>query len=128
PDPLPGGEDLLADHALRVDELPGPARALLLLAAAAAEHEPDGAGADLALVLRAGGDPAGLAPAEASGVAVAVGGRLHFTHPLLRRAVLRRAAPDRRRAGHIRLAQACRERLPRLMQLACAADDHDARL
>ncbi|QES39708.1 LuxR family transcriptional regulator [Streptomyces venezuelae] len=128
PDPLPGGEDLLADHALRVDDLPGPARALLLLAAAAGEHEPDGAGADLALVLRAGGDPAGLAPAEAAGVVVAAGGRLRFTHPLLRRAVLRRVAPDRRGAAHLRLAHACRDRLPRLIQLACAADDHDARL
>ncbi|MFI1676217.1 LuxR C-terminal-related transcriptional regulator [Streptomyces sp. NPDC020607] len=128
PDPLPGGEDLLGDHALRVDELPGPARDLLLLAAAAAEHEPDGAGADLALVLRAGGDPEGLPPAEAAAIVVKAGGRLHFTDPLLRRAVLRRAPLARRRAAHLRLARAGRDRLPRLIQLACAADDHNARL
>ncbi|WP_306337968.1 LuxR C-terminal-related transcriptional regulator [Streptomyces sp. KL118A] len=128
PDPLPGGEDLLGDYALRVDELPGAARALLLLAAAATEHEPDGAGADLALVLRAGGDPSGLAPAEAAGIVVKAGGRVHFTHTLLRRAVLRRAPLPHRRAAHLRLARACRERLPHLIQLACAADDHDARL
>ncbi|MFD6435654.1 LuxR C-terminal-related transcriptional regulator [Streptomyces venezuelae] len=128
PDTLPGGEDLLTDLALRVDELPCPARALLLLTAAAGEHEPDGAGADLSLILRAGGDPAGLAPAEAAGIVVKAGGRLHFTQALLRRAVLQRAAPALRRSTHLRLAHACRDRLPRLVQLACAADDHDARL
>ncbi|MET8689221.1 LuxR C-terminal-related transcriptional regulator [Streptomyces sp. NPDC004732] len=128
PDPLPGGENLLGDYALRIDELPGAARALLLLAAAAGEHEPDGAGADLALVLRAGGDPAALAPAEAAGIVVKAGGRIHFTHALLRRATLRRAPLARRRAAHLRLARVCRDRLPRLVQLACAADDHDARL
>ncbi|MEU5688367.1 LuxR family transcriptional regulator [Streptomyces venezuelae] len=128
PDTLPGGEDLFADHALRVDELPSPARALLLLATAAGEHEPDGAGADLSLILRAGGDLAGLTPAEAAGIVVRAGGRLHFTDTLLRRAVLRRTAPARRRTAHLRLARACRDRLPRLIQLACAADEHHARL
>ncbi|MGW0908421.1 LuxR C-terminal-related transcriptional regulator [Streptomyces sp. NPDC002853] len=128
PDPLPGGEDVLHDYAARVDELPGDTRALLLLAAAAGEHEPEGAGADLALLLRAGGDPAGLAPAEAAGAVVGAGGRIHFTHPLLRRAVLHRAPLARRRAAHARLATACRDRLSCLVQLACAAEDHDARL
>lgn len=128
PDPLPGGDDVLHDYAARVDALPARTRTLLLLAAAAGEHEPEGAGADLALLLRAGGDPAGLAPAEAAGAVVAAGGRIHFTHPLLRRAVLHRAALDRRRAAHARLATACRDRLSRLVQLACAAEDHDARL
>ncbi|MFD0554931.1 LuxR C-terminal-related transcriptional regulator [Streptomyces rectiviolaceus] len=128
PDPLPGGEDLLDDYAARIDELPADARALLLLAAAAGEHEPDGAGADLALLLRAGGDPSGLAPAEAAGAVVGAGGRIHFTHPLLRRAALRRTPLARRRAAHARLAEACRDRLACLVQLACAAGDHDARL
>ncbi|MFH8610667.1 LuxR C-terminal-related transcriptional regulator [Streptomyces sp. NPDC018029] len=130
PDPLPGGEDLLADYAtaIRVDELSGSARALLLLAAAAGEHEPDGAGADLSLVLRAGGTAAGLASAEAAGAVVGSGGRIHFTHPLLRRAVLRRAPLARRRAAHVRLAEFCRDRLSHLVQLACAAEGHDARL
>ncbi|MFD3579000.1 LuxR C-terminal-related transcriptional regulator [Streptomyces sp. NPDC058644] len=128
PDPLPGGEDLLDAYAARIDALPADARALLLLAAAAAEHEPDGAGADLALLLRAGGDASGLAPAEAAGAVVAAGGRIHFTHPLLRRAVLRRAPLARRGAAHARLAAVCRDRLSRLVQLSCAAGDHDARL
>ncbi|MFF1697544.1 LuxR C-terminal-related transcriptional regulator [Streptomyces sp. NPDC058257] len=128
PDPLPGGEDLLDDYAAHIDELPGDARSLLLLAAAAGEHEPDGAGADLALLLRAGGDPSGLAPAEAAGAVVGAGGRIHFTHPLLRRAVLRRTPIARRRATHARLAAVCRDHLSRLIQLACAAGDHDARL
>ncbi|MFH8487373.1 helix-turn-helix transcriptional regulator [Streptomyces longisporoflavus] len=128
PDPLPGGEDLLDAYAARIDELPAAARSLLLLAAAACEHEPDGAGADLALLLRAGGAPSGLAPAEAAGAVVGAGGRLHFTHPLLRRAVLRRAPLARRRAAHARLAEACRDRLSALVQLACAAGDHDERL
>ncbi|MFK4069836.1 LuxR C-terminal-related transcriptional regulator [Streptomyces sp. NPDC029674] len=130
PDPLPGGEDVLDDYAtaVGVDELPGSARALLLLAAAAGEHEPEGAGADLALVLRAGGAPSELASAEAAGAVVGAGGRIHFTHPLLRRAVLRRAPLARRRAAHVRLADACRDRLSQLIQLACAAEDHDARL
>ncbi|MEV0254565.1 LuxR C-terminal-related transcriptional regulator [Streptomyces sp. NPDC050732] len=130
PDPLPGGEDLLADYAasVRVDELPGSARALLLLAAAAGEHEADGAGAELALVLRAGGTAVGLASAEAAGAVVGTGGRIHFTHPLLRRAVLRRAPLARRRAAHVRLAEFCRDRFSHLVQLACAVEGHDARL
>lgn len=128
PDPLPGGEDVLHDYAARIDGLPGDTRALLLLAAAAGEHEPEGAGADLGLLLRAGGDLARLAPAEAVGAVVGTGGRVHFTHPLLRRAVLHHAPLARRRAAHARLATVCRDRLARLVQLACAAGDHDARL
>lgn len=128
PDPLPGGGDVLDAYATRVDELPADARALLLLAAAAGEHEPDGAGADLALLLRAGGDFSGLASAEAAGAVVAAGGRIHFAQPLLRRAVLCRAPLARRGAAHLRLAAVCRDRLSRLVQLACAAGDHDARL
>ncbi|MGW6267497.1 LuxR C-terminal-related transcriptional regulator [Streptomyces sp. NPDC055060] len=128
PDPLPGGEAVLHDHASRLDALPDATRTLLLLAAAAGEHEPDGAGADLALLLRAGGDPAALAPAEAAGAVAGAGGRVHFTHPLLRRAVLHGAPLARRRAAHARLATVCRDRLSRLVQLACAAGDHDARL
>ncbi|MEU5952241.1 LuxR C-terminal-related transcriptional regulator [Streptomyces sp. NPDC047525] len=128
PDPLPGGEDLLDAYAARIAALPADARALLLLAAAAGEHEPDGAGADLALLVRAGADPSGLTPAEAAGAVVGAGGRVHFTHPLLRRAVLRRAPLARRRAAHARLAAVCRDRLSCLVQLACAAGDHDAPL
>ncbi|GAA1367483.1 helix-turn-helix transcriptional regulator [Streptomyces beijiangensis] len=128
PDPLPGGEGVLDAYATRIDGLPGGARALLLLAAAAEEHEPDGTGADLALLLRAGGDPAWLGPAEAAGAVVAAGGRIHFTHPLLRRALLRRAPLARRRAAHAGLAAVCGDRLSGLVQLACATGGYDARL
>ncbi|MEU3742271.1 LuxR C-terminal-related transcriptional regulator [Streptomyces sp. NPDC032198] len=128
PDPLPGGEAVLHDYAAPLDTLPRDTRALLLLAAAAGEHEPEGAGADLALLVRAGGDPTGLAPAEALGVVVGAGGRLHFPHPLLRRAVLHGTPIARRGAAHARLAAAGRDHLARLVQLACAAGDHDARL
>lgn len=128
PDSLPGGEAVLHDYAAPLDALPRDTRVLLLLAAAAGEHEPEGAGADLALLLRAGGDLAGLAPAEAVGAVVGAGGRIHFTHPLLRRAVLHRAPIARRRAAHARLATVVRDRFACLVQLACAAADHDARL
>ncbi|MEU6996562.1 LuxR C-terminal-related transcriptional regulator [Streptomyces sp. NPDC046465] len=128
PDPLPGAEGVLDDYTARLQELPGAARTLLLLAAAAAEHEAEGAGAELALVLRAGGDDAGLAPAEAAGAVLAAGGRLRFPQPLLRAAVLCGTPPARRRAAHLRLAGACRDPYARLVQLACAAQGHDASL
>ncbi|SCD91955.1 AAA ATPase domain-containing protein, partial [Streptomyces sp. DvalAA-19] len=54
PSPLPGAEGVLEAYAYRLDALPAPARALLLLAAAAQEHEPAGAGTDALLLLRAG--------------------------------------------------------------------------
>ncbi|HEY9328542.1 MAG TPA: ATP-binding protein, partial [Streptomyces sp.] len=50
PYPLPGAEDVLEAHAARLDGLAPDARTLLLLAAAAHEHEPEGAGADVALL------------------------------------------------------------------------------
>ncbi|MFF1378801.1 LuxR C-terminal-related transcriptional regulator [Streptomyces sp. NPDC058308] len=128
PDPLPGAEGVLEDYAARLDDLPGAARTLLLFAAAATEHEGEGAGAELALVLRAGADSAGLAPAEAAGAVLGAGGRVHFPQPLLRAAVLRCTPPARRRAAHLRLAGACRDHYARLVQLACAAQELDVRL
>lgn len=76
PDPLPGAEPLLDDYTTPLAALPPDTRTLLLLAAAAGEHEPEGTGADLSLVLRAaavgegeaeGADPYRLARAEAVG-------------------------------------------------------------
>ncbi|MFF1924385.1 LuxR C-terminal-related transcriptional regulator [Streptomyces sp. NPDC058221] len=113
PYPLPGGDDVLEAHAARLDGLPADTRTLLLLAAAAEEHEPEGAGADVALLLRAatsaGLGPAALdlallTPAGTAGSLQRAGSRVHFSHPLLRRAVLRRATPHRRRAVHGLLA------------------------
>ncbi|MFI7362561.1 AAA family ATPase [Streptomyces sp. NPDC050149] len=113
PYPLPGAEDVLDAHAARLDGLPPDTRTLLLLAAAAQEHEPEGAGADVALLLRAAAstglgaavlDQALLTPGGTAGALQRAGDRLHFSHPLLRRAVLHRASPQHRRAVHELLA------------------------
>ncbi|MFE9856002.1 LuxR C-terminal-related transcriptional regulator [Streptomyces sp. NPDC005780] len=113
PYPLPGAEDVLEAHAARLDGLPPDTRTLLLLAAAAHEHEPEGAGADVALLLRAAAsaglgptalDQALLTPAGTAGCLQRAGDRLHFSHPLLRRAVLHRASPQHRRSVHGLLA------------------------
>ncbi|MEU9201774.1 LuxR C-terminal-related transcriptional regulator [Streptomyces sp. NPDC048332] len=113
PSPLPGAEDVLDAYAARLDGLPPDTRTLLLLAAAAQEHEPEGAGADVALLLRAATsaglgpaalDQALLTPAGTAGALQRAGDRLHFSHPLLRRAVLHRALPQHRRAVHGLLA------------------------
>ncbi|MFJ3531375.1 AAA family ATPase [Streptomyces sp. NPDC090132] len=160
PYPLPGGEDVLDAHAARLDGLPADTRTLLLLAAAAQEHEPQGAGADAALLLRAatsaGLGPAALdlallTPAGTAGALQRAGNRVHFSHPLLRRAVLHRASPHHRRAVHGLLATllttapgsaaigrvlraggatapAGAPVLPALVQRACAAAGPDAGL
>ncbi|WP_433549225.1 AAA family ATPase [Streptomyces sp. CA-294286] len=141
PHPLPGGEGVLRAHAALLDGLSPHVWTLLLLAAAAAAHEPDGAGADVALVLgaaaRAGLGPALpervlLDPGASAGALQLAGDRVHFRHPLLRRAVLHRASPARRRAVHELLAALLpgpgTASLPRLVQLACAASGHDAAL
>lgn len=113
PYPLPGAEEVLDAHAARLDGLPPDTRTLLLLAAAAQEHEPEGAGADVTLLLRAAAsaglgpavlDQALLTPAGTAGALQRAGDRLHFSHPLLRRAVLHRASPQHRRAVHGLLA------------------------
>ncbi|MEW2634702.1 ATP-binding protein, partial [Streptomyces sp. NPDC048389] len=135
PHPLPGAEGILDAYAARARALPAGTRLLLLLAAAAQEHDPEGAGADAALLLRAarpaGLDPGGLLPAERAGVLHGDGTRLHFTHPLLRTAVLRGASPARRRTAHRLLAAALdgpHVVRARLVQLACATDGHDPSL
>ncbi|MFH8690579.1 AAA family ATPase [Streptomyces anulatus] len=113
PFPLPGGEAVLAAHAERLDGLPDRTRALLLLAAAAQEHEPDGAGADALLLLRAGTrcglpraflDRALFGGTVTDGLLQRAGSRVHFAHPLVARAVLHHAPWVRRRAAHELLA------------------------
>ncbi|MFJ8750787.1 AAA family ATPase [Streptomyces sp. NPDC102441] len=141
PYPLPGAESVLDAHAGHLDGLPPDTRTLLLLAAAAEEHEPDGAGADAALLLRAGAraglatahlDRVLFAPAGTAGALQRAGSRVHFSHPLLRRAVLHRAPPGRRRAVHELLAGLLTgpgpAPLPALVQRACAATGPDAAL
>ncbi|GGT36015.1 helix-turn-helix transcriptional regulator [Streptomyces kurssanovii] len=132
PHPLPGAEHILDAYAARAEVLPPDTRLLLLLAAAAEEHEPEGAGADAALLLRAarlaGVDADRLLPAERTGTLHNDGTRVRFTHPLLRTAVLRRTPLPRRRAAHRLLAAALdgpHLTLPRLVQRACAAGGYD---
>ncbi|MGW7361034.1 LuxR C-terminal-related transcriptional regulator [Streptomyces sp. NPDC054802] len=135
PHPLPGAEDVLDAYAARARALPVDTRFLLLLAAAAQEHEPEGAGADAVLLLRAarpaGLDAERLRPAERAGVLHGDGARIHFTHRLLRTAVLRGAQPAGRRAAHRLLAAALDGPhlvRARLVQLACASGGHDPSL
>jgi DNA-binding CsgD family transcriptional regulator/tetratricopeptide (TPR) repeat protein len=132
PHPLPGAERVLSAYAARAEALPADTRLLLLLAAAAEEHEPEGAGADAALLMRAarlaGVDAGRLLPAERAGALHSDGPRVRFAHPLLRTAVLRGAPLPRRRAAHRLLAAALdgpHLTLPRLVQRACAAGGYD---
>ncbi|MEU0354704.1 LuxR C-terminal-related transcriptional regulator [Streptomyces cyaneofuscatus] len=141
PCPLPGAEGVLAAHADRLDGLPAPTRALLLLAAAAQEHEPAGAGADALLLLRAGTrtglprdflDGVLFGSAATEGFLQRAGSRVHFSHPLDARAILHHAPPARRRATHELLAALLaeagdRDALPlaSLVQLSCAAAGPD---
>ncbi|MFI6552240.1 AAA family ATPase [Streptomyces griseus] len=155
PFPLAGGEAVLAAHAERLEGLPDRTRALLLLAAAAQEHEPDGAGADALLLLRAGtrsGLPRTFLDRALFGTSVTgsilqrAGSRVHFTHRLVARAVLHHAPWPHRRAAHELLATLLTEAAPAppssappsgtapaspvplaaLVQRACAAPGPDA--
>ncbi|MFJ7628176.1 AAA family ATPase [Streptomyces sp. NPDC097595] len=137
PHPLPGGDEVLAAHADRVGHLPAATRTLLLIAAAAHAHEPEGAGADLALVRRAAAsaalppatsDLALHAPGGTAGALRRAGDRVHFGEPLMRRALLHRAPPDRRRAVHALLAGLLAPGPAALIQRACAAPGPDAPL
>ncbi|TRV79235.1 AAA family ATPase [Streptomyces sp. 130] len=137
PHPLPGGDDVLAAHADRVGHLPAATRTLLLIAAAAHAHEPEGAGADLALVRRAAAsaavppaasDLALRTPGGTAGALRRAGDRVHFGEPLLRRALLHRAPPDRRRAVHALLAGLLAPGFASLIQRACASPGPDAAL
>ncbi|MEI7029808.1 LuxR C-terminal-related transcriptional regulator [Streptomyces pratensis] len=157
PSLLPGAESVLAAHADRLAGLPAHTRALLLLAAAAQEHEPAGTGADALLLLRAGTrtglprdflDGVLFGSAGTEGLLQRAGSRVHFSHPLLARAVLHHAAPACRRAAHELLAALLAEAgdrlappaaplarpgdglapLASLVQRACAAPGPDAAL
>ncbi|MFC8535068.1 LuxR C-terminal-related transcriptional regulator [Streptomyces sp. NPDC057249] len=137
PHPLPGGDDILAAHADRVGHLPAATRTLLLITAAAHAHEPEGAGADLALVRRAAAsaavppaasDLALHTPGGTAGALRRAGDRVHFGEPLMRQALLHRASPDRRRAVHDLLAGLLAPGYAALIQRACASPGPDAPL
>ncbi|MFF3215657.1 LuxR C-terminal-related transcriptional regulator [Streptomyces sp. NPDC002886] len=135
PRPLLDGGALWATFGGRLAPLPSATRQVLLLAAAAHEPDPDAAGADAALVLRAAGaaglDPAALDPAEAARLVHHDGDRITFTGSLLRRTVYTGAPSSRRRAAHALLASAVdadRHRLRHLLHLALAARGPDPAL
>ncbi|WP_327250570.1 helix-turn-helix transcriptional regulator [Streptomyces sp. NBC_01244] len=133
PRPLVDRGTLWATFGSRLAPLPAPARQLLLLAAAAHEPDPDAAGVDASLVLRAarkaGLDPAALDPAEAARLVHHDGDRITFAGSLLRRTVYSGAPSSQRRAAHALLASAIdadRFRLRHLLHLALAAQGPDA--
>ncbi|MFJ6612192.1 LuxR C-terminal-related transcriptional regulator [Streptomyces sp. NPDC091289] len=135
PYPLPGGEAVLAAHAERLDGLPDRTRTLLLLAAAAQEHEPDGAGADALLLLRAGTrsglpraflDRALFGTTVTDGLLQRAGSRVHFAHRLVARAILHHAPRGRRRAAHELLATLLTETGDRASPAGAAPPSADA--
>ncbi|MFZ3492503.1 LuxR C-terminal-related transcriptional regulator [Streptomyces sp. 5.8] len=133
PRPLVDGGALRAVFGGRLAALPPACRHLLLLVAAAHEPDPDTAGADASLVLRAarkaGLDPAALDPAEAARLVHHDGDRIAFAASLLRRTVYSGAPSSQRRAAHALLASVIdtdRFRLRHLLHLALAVQGPDA--
>src|SRR2546425_4303651 len=103
PDPLPVGNKLVTAYQLRLERLPSPARAALLLAAASDDGDlgPISAAATLA-----GVDPrSALGAAEDAGL-IELDGSLLFRHPLIRSAGYEAATPEARRNAHRLLAEA----------------------
>ncbi len=102
-EPVPVGRRLESHFHQRLRDLPGPCRALLLLAAA-------DSGDDRRLlwraVSRAGLTPAAAVPAEAAQL-ISMTAELRFCHPLIRSAVYGLAEPAERRSAHQLLARAC---------------------
>ncbi|MFE6762663.1 AAA family ATPase [Streptomyces sp. NPDC057689] len=87
------------------------------------------AGSDVALVHRAAAsDLAPHSPGGTDGALQLVGDRVHFREPLMRRALLHRAPPHRRRAVHDLLAGLLGPGFASLVQRACAAPGPDALL
>ncbi|HTE64270.1 MAG TPA: AAA family ATPase [Solirubrobacteraceae bacterium] len=118
PAALPVGARLEIAYARRLEALPSATREGLLLAALSA----DGATAPLRAAL---GGLDVLAPAEDAGM-IAVDARgLSFSHPIVRTAIARAAAPGARRAAHRVLAAAVRgpERPWHLAAAAQAPDE-----
>ena len=122
---LPLTQRLDDAFAERVRGLPARTRSLLLVGALED-------GGDLgALQAR---DPAGLSPAERLGLVHArePGGRLSFSHPLIRAAVVHQASETELRRVHLELAEAHRDHAGRhawhLAEAATGPDEHVASL
>ncbi|KQX64398.1 hypothetical protein ASD06_09445 [Angustibacter sp. Root456] len=116
PATLPLSERLRQHLSARVSALPEPSRLLLLLAAL---HYGDGD--ELMQIVAA--SSADLGPAETAGLVVVdtARRRLHFTHPLVRAAVVDVASPPQRRSAHRRLSQLTTNPQVRALHLADAA-------
>jgi DNA-binding CsgD family transcriptional regulator len=103
PQPLPVGALLQQGFLRRVEQLPEPARAALLLAATSDVDTVD-------VLDRALGDAgrslADLEPAEDAELITLDRGRLSFSHPLVRSAVYFSGTPAQRRRAHRRLGEA----------------------
>jgi DNA-binding CsgD family transcriptional regulator len=120
PEPLPVAAALRRAFTQRLDAAGPAARRLLLLAAADTT-------ADIAALQDAAGllslDMGGLHAAEEAGLIRVDGGRIEFTHPLLRSAAYHAAGPADRRAAHQALAEVAdpgQEPIRRAWHLAAA--------
>jgi DNA-binding CsgD family transcriptional regulator len=124
---LPLTQRLHDAFATRVRGLPERTRSLLLVAAL------DGAG-DLRTLRAVARDPGELAPAERLGLLQAdePDGRLAFSHPLIRAAVVHEASEPERRRVHRELAEVHRDHAGRhawhLAEAATGPDEHVASL
>lgn len=104
PDAIPLTARLQAAFRQRIEQLPDPTQAALLLAAADEASE-------LAIVLRASAALElpldAFDPAERAGLIQTQEGRISFRHPLVRSAVYESATASERRRAHAALADAC---------------------
>jgi predicted ATPase len=118
--PVPISASIAREFARRLGQLAEPTRRMLLLAST------DDTG-DVRTLVRAGLDPAALAPAEEAGLVTLDGGHVDFRHPLVRSAIYTEASAPERRAAHAALAAALPDRDVdrRAWHLAAAATGPD---
>jgi DNA-binding CsgD family transcriptional regulator len=121
-EPLPLTDRLTAIMAAQFADLPGPARAAVLLAAVADS-------ADLTAAAVPGLSAGALAPAEAAGMIKVGRSGPQFSHPLVRAAVYHAVPFAERAAAHLRIADALRDEPDRhAWHLAAAAMEPDERV
>ena len=126
PQPLVGGERLVAVYRPVIAALAPATRRAVLMAAASR----DGASGPVVDALAAGADDAeaSLADAERCGVVIREPGVIRFRHPLLRSAAWADATAAERRAAHDALARTARDARSRLWHRADAATTPDEEL
>jgi DNA-binding CsgD family transcriptional regulator len=125
PDPLLGGDRLVAIYRPLIATLAPATRLAVLLVAASR----DGASGPVVEALAADNDADGpLADAERRGVLVREPGLVRFRHPLLRAAAWADATPAERRAAHAALGRTATTPRSRLWHRADAATTPDAEL